>query len=152
MAHLLRLNNQDNKIIMREIILSIILAVGCCVAHAQQTYEAYCDITEFGRHPINMRAILSFNFGGDRNVDLLGDDGKPIKFGSYISAAMYLSHLGWSIVSTFQGECSYAKNMSAIHCIMRKLVSNDGEIMEGLKVKDTTQKNDKKNVMEEYGN
>lgn len=116
--------------------------LACVCAHAQvEKHVAYCDINCYGTtNLLSGSATLSFDFGLNRNVDLLDDNGEKLKFYTYIDAANYLAKYGWKILQifTYSDKTMAAlvgkdSNPNIIHCVMVKDVASDDEILQGLK-------------------
>ena len=114
-----------------------VLALVCVGASAQEIYETYCDIQCFGnRGLLSSNAVVSLDFGDDRNVDILGVDGKPLKFPSVVAVANYMAKRGWKLAQTYVRveKVVFDKDLdpNVQHLIMVKTVSSDDEIKAGL--------------------
>lgn len=112
---------------MKRPITTLLLCLVAMASFAQQKITAYCDICVYGERGITP-AVISFDFGFDRNVDILGEDGKPLKFYSYVDAANYLAKYGWQITTVYSSNESLAKT----HCVMCKYIEHDSDITDGL--------------------
>ena len=89
---------------MKKIIMLFVLALVCVGAQAQEKYEAYCDIWSFLDSRENFfttKAIINFDFGKKRNVQILDEDGNKQPFFSYIDAANFMAKKGWKIRTVY---------------------------------------------------
>lgn len=139
---------------MKRIIFALMFSAIFFSLHAQEKYTVYCDVYLFGERGIWKNATLSFDFGDNRNVDLLDENGKRMKFPSPITAVNYLSKKGWklfSVTSSTNNDMSILTKdigitVLVMHYIMTKDVSSDAEILNGLKtsLKDKKEKKEKK--------
>ena len=69
----------------------ITLLVSFASIYAQEKYPVYCDVYLFSERDISKNAVISFDFGFDRNVDLLDESGKKMKFPSVFTAINYMA-------------------------------------------------------------
>ena len=147
---------------MKRILFIVILALACIGVRAQNKYTAYCDIYLFGERSITKNAVLNFDFGDDKNVDLLDENGKIIKFPSPITAINYLSKKGWklfSVTSSTNSTMSILNQTTSgiitpimvMHYIMTKDVSSDAEILNGLRTSKKEKKEKKEKTMSNDG-
>lgn len=121
---------------MIRLIMSFVLILAYVDAIAQK-YETYCDIQCFGnRGLLSSNATVSLDFGDDRNVSLLGIDGKPLKFPSVIAVANFMAKRGWRLTETYVRveKVVFDKDLdpNVQHLIMVKTISSDDEIKDGL--------------------
>lgn len=115
------------------------LALMCVGVRAQEKYEAYCDIWSFLDSRENIfttKAIINFDFGKKRNVQILDEDGKKQPFFSYIDAANFMAKKGWKIRTVYtklNNLVPASSYLDITHVVMVKTVSSDDEVTEGFK-------------------
>lgn len=128
---------------MRRISLIWLLFLFVSTIQAQDKYPVYCDVYLFGERSLSKNATIGFDFGFDRNVDLLDENGKKMKFPSVFSAVNYLAKKGWKLFSAVSSTNTAQiilldKTLNNIpmvmHYIMTKDVASDDEILDGLNV------------------
>lgn len=124
---------------MKKIIMLFVLALVCVGAQAQEKYEAYCDIWSFLDSRENIfttKAIINFDFGKKRNVQILDEDGNKQPFFSYIDAANFMAKKGWKIRTVYtklNNLIPASSYLDITHVVMVKMVSSDDEVTEGFK-------------------
>lgn len=130
---------------MKRISLIWLLFFFVSTIQAQDKYPVYCDVYLFGERSLSKNATINFDFGFDRNVNLLDENGKKMKFPSIFTAVNYLAKKGWKLFSAVSSTnadmlvltetFTDLKNVPQVmHYIMTKDVASDDEILEGLKV------------------
>lgn len=144
---------------MRKFLLIAVLSMFFTIIQAQEKYPVYCDVYLIGERDFGKNAVLNFDFGLDRNVNLLDENGKTIKFPSVIAAINYLAKKGWKLFTVGMGTNSAASVLSEtitgmktillpMHYVMVKEVSSDDEILIGLR---TSKEERKKKEMSDDG-
>lgn len=124
---------------MKKITMLFALALMCMGVRAQEKYEAYCDIWSFLDSRENIfttKAIINFDFGKKRNVQILDEDGKKQPFFSYIDAANFMAKKGWKIRTVYtklNNLVPASSYLDITHVVMVKTVSSDDEVTEGFK-------------------
>ena len=124
---------------MKKIIMLFVLALVCVGAQAQEKYEAYCDIWSFLDSRENIfttKAIINFDFGKKRNVQILDEDGNKQQFFSYIDAANFMAKKGWKIRTVYtklNNLIPASSYLDITHVVMVKMVSSEDEVTEGFK-------------------
>lgn len=122
----------------------ITLLVSFASIYAQEKYPVYCDVYLFSERDISKNAVISFDFGFDRNVDLLDESGKKMKFPSVFTAINYMAKKGWRLFSVVSGTNDMLSIINerlvgtkttklVTHYIMTKDVFTDDEILKGLR-------------------
>ena len=133
---------------MKRIIFALMVFAGMlsgASAFAQtkeQPHKVYCEIISTSRGMFSNKTTVELDFGqyaswwsADRN--LVDENGKTIDFNSVLDAVNYMAARGWVfeqmyVVQTFTKGDS---DTPAYHWIMSKEVSDQAEIMEGLKTR-----------------
>lgn len=74
-----------------------------CMVYAQNTRQAYCEITVWTQKRVMFHTAVSFDFGMQTYTTAMLYDSKdqPLKFISNMDAVNYLSKRGWKLNSTY---------------------------------------------------
>lgn len=110
-------------------ILAFILAVMPLCAMAQNynedggKYEVYCKVVDYGNE---IRIIIN-----NSNCKFVDKNGENISAKEITEVLNLLSKRGWSLVSSFSSGTSVVGR----YYIMKKEISNDSELSDGLEVK-----------------
>jgi len=106
-----------------------------------EKYPVYCTIMGYNFLGIG-KVKVKLDLGAtskSRDFESLYDSntGKKIKFNSMIEVLNYMSKRGWVLdqVTSYQETGGFSKDV-VIHYIMKKMVSSDEEIREGLTTRD----------------
>lgn len=119
---------------MKKIFLFLVLALSSMSIWAQHT--VYCEIMQF--NPAGLGAsVISVDFGNKGADELVDENGKKIKFNSSIDVLMYMEKRGWNVVSAFSviHDPGISKAVPVVHYLMKKIVSDYSEIMNGIHTK-----------------
>ena len=131
---------------MKKIFLFLVLALSSMSIWAQHT--VYCEIMQF--NPAGLGAsVISVDFGNKGADELVDENGKKIKFNSSIDVLMYMEKRGWNVVSAFSviHDPGISKAVPVVHYLMKKIISDYSEIMNGIHTKKaTTQQKQKKTL------
>lgn len=137
---------------MRKLLFILALFIMCQSAKAQDVvrdgdgrYPAYCTIVMYNFWGFGkVKCMVDFGISTDwtnSQLRILDEKGNPMKFGSNMQAIDYLSKRGWVLEQTI----FLTKGSSnVLHYIMKKMVKNDSEITEGIKVESIKSKDPRK--------
>lgn len=123
---------------MKKIIFSIFFALIAITSFAE-THRVYCELV--GQQGfMSSKVKVKVDFGqstsfwkGDKDQQLVDENGKDIAFNSMIDAMNYMGNCGWSFL---QAYAISDKNGNVYHWLLCKDVNNDDEIFEGFMTKE----------------
>lgn len=95
--------------------------------------RVYVEIGSFETHPFSGRYNAHIDLGQEKYFQLLGENGKGLKFNSMAGIMNYMSERGWRFVQADFGD----ENSNQYRWLMYKDVSCESEILEGLMVSNT---------------
>ena len=135
---------------MKKIFLFLALALSSMSIWAQHT--VYCEIMQF--NPAGLGAsVISVDFGNKGADELVDENGKKIKFNSSIDVLMYMEKRGWNVVSAFSviHDPGISKAVPVVHYLMKKIISDYSEIMNGIHTKKATTHQKQKKTLGDDG-
>ena len=134
-------------------LMTLLLVLGglfaCTYAFAQEQdvkpYKVYCEIVSYSRNIFSDKTSVELDFGQAASFwstdrKLVDENGKTITFNSVLDAVNYMSKRGWVfeqmyIVQTMNKGDS---GTPAYHWIMSKDVTDESQIMKGLRTQGDT--------------
>ena len=131
---------------MKKIFLFLVLALSSMSIWAE--HRVYCKLIQFNRAGLGA-SVISVDIGNKGADELVDENGKKIKFNSSIDVLMYMEKRGWNVVSAFSviHDPGISKAVPVVHYLMKKIVSDYSEIMNGIHTKKaTTQQKQKKTL------
>ena len=137
---------------MKKILASLLVLAGLgfgLSAFAQeqsaQPYKAYCEIVSTMRNIFSDKTSVELDFGQaahwlSTDRKLVDEDGKTITFNSVLDAVNYMSKRGWVFEQMYivQSMSKGDSGTPAYHWIMSKDVTDESQIMEGLRTQGET--------------
>ena len=135
------------KLVTILLVLSGIFA--CTIASAQeqaaQPFKAYCEIVSSTRNIFSDKTSVELDFGQAASFwstdrKLVDENGKTITFNSVLDAVNYMSKRGWVFEQMYivQAMNKGDSGTPAYHWIMSKDVTDESQIMEGLRTQGDT--------------
>ena len=103
------------------------------------THSVYAELVGMGTFGFNKSITVNVDLGqyqsAAKNYTLLDEKGKAIKFNSMVAAMNYMGERGWKFVQVYTVRDSSGSEVN--HWLMYKEVSDESEIYDGIRVKNT---------------
>ena len=137
---------------MKRLVTSLLVVAGIFFglsAFAQEQsakpYKAYCEIVSSMRNIFSDKTTVELDFGQAANYwstdrRLVDEAGKSITFNSVLDAVNYMSKRGWVFEQMYivQSMSKGDSGTPEYHWIMSKDVTDESQIMEGLRTQGNT--------------
>ena len=128
---------------MKKAFLTTILLFSITAAMmAQEQYNAYCELigrgTKSSHYKIKGEVAVFFSIAESRKPLVVADsNGKEHEFNTMLEAVAYFEKRGWELFQCYATqEESGMVGISVYHYLLRKMVTNDAQIKEGLSLKE----------------
>ena len=123
-----------NRISLLVFLFAILLT-----CHAQEKYNAYCELVGPGNN-YNIRghvAVLFSNADINEAYIVIDTNGKERKFKSMIEAVAHFEKQGWYLINSYAvTETQGVSRLTIYHYLLKKEITNDEQIKEGLVLKE----------------
>lgn len=123
--------------------MSVVLAF----AQSDKTKSVYVELLGYEKGLFSNKVTVTVDFGQDvsfwkqgRDNKIVDENGKDIVFNSMVDAMNFMGEKGWSFVQAYVVTHG---NQNVYHWLLTKKITEDEEIMEGLKVKSQIKKEEK---------
>jgi hypothetical protein len=127
---------------MKKTLLTTILFFSMTAAMMAQEYNAYCELigrgTKSSHYKIKGEVGVFFSIADSRKPLVVTDSkGKEREFNTMLEAVAYFERHGWELFQCYATqEESGMVGVSVYHYLLRKTVTNDAQIKEGLSLKE----------------
>ena len=124
---------------LKKLLLSITLVIASTNFSFAQTKDtvnvrkAYCDMYFAGASLLSLKVSPVVNFEGT-STNLLGEDGKVLKFNEPVDFLNYMAKRGWSVTSVYFASEFLSNGENIIHYLMQKDVTSDSQVYAGLRL------------------
>lgn len=120
---------------MKQLLLTIVLAVLVVAATAQETRKTFCQIVGTGK-VLSAKIRVQIDFGQKRSYwnqyknFMVDETGKRIEFYSMVDAMNYLAKFRWKFEQAYAVTVGGGENV--YHWLLSKDIVSDDEIREGI--------------------
>ena len=124
---------------LKKLLLSITLVIASTNFSFAQTKDtinvrkSYCDMYFTEASLISLKVSPIVNFEGT-STNLLGEDGKLLKFNEPVDFLNYMAKRGWSVTSVYFASEFLSNGENIIHYLMQKDVTSDSQVYAGLRL------------------
>mgnify|MGYP000564017872 CR=1 FL=1 len=121
---------------MKQLLLTIVLAVLVVAATAQETRKTFCQIVGTGK-VLSAKIRVQIDFGQKRSYwnqyknFMVDETGKRIEFYSMVDAMNYLAKFRWKFEQAYV-VTNESTNQNVYHWLLSKDIVSDDEIREGI--------------------